>query len=219
MVISAFSPLTNTVCSASVGGGLGLALKRAGIDLVHISGRSEEPVLLVIDGGQVSFERYDLPPDTPVSGIFDRLRRMKGSAAVAGRAAFEGCRYASVMVDGTFASGRGGLGLVMASKNLRAVVVRGKGGFESCDPAGEENARRDIIRLFDASPAITGRSGRAARSRSVATRCPVASSISSELPFRHRTVGLRSTTVAVRTPPDRTFSITVSTASMRAMAS
>ncbi|HQI02276.1 MAG TPA: aldehyde ferredoxin oxidoreductase C-terminal domain-containing protein, partial [Deltaproteobacteria bacterium] len=68
-------------------------------------------------------------------------------------------RYASVMVVGTFASGRGGLGLVMASKNLRAVVVRGKGGFESCDPAGEENARRDIIRLFDASPAITGRSG------------------------------------------------------------
>jgi aldehyde:ferredoxin oxidoreductase len=159
MVISGFSPLTGTVCSASVGGRLGLSMRRAGIDLIRVTGRADKPVMLVIEDGRVGFQAADIPADAPLSGIFGKLKGFRGSAAVAGSAAFQGCRYASVMVDGAFASGRGGLGLVMASKNLRALLVHGTGTLGACDPEREETARRDIIRLFDASPAIMGASG------------------------------------------------------------
>ena len=159
MVVSGFSPLTGTVCSASVGGRLGLSMRRSGIDLIRIAGRADRPVVLVIDDGRVGFEQGDIPADEPLSGVFGRLEGAGWSAAAVGRAAFQGCRYASIMVDGAFASGRGGLGLVMASKNLRALRVRGTGAVKAVDQEGEEKARTDILRLFDASPAIMGASG------------------------------------------------------------
>ncbi len=159
MVISGFSPLTNTVCSASAGGRLALCMKRAGIDVISIIGRSEHPVMLTIDDDMVGFDRTELSADLPLSEVFGRLKGFRGSAAFAGRAAFSGCRFASIMIDGSFASGRGGLGLVMASKNLRGLMIRGSGSLTVHDRQGEEIARSDIVRLFDASPAITGRSG------------------------------------------------------------
>lgn len=159
MAVSGFSPLTNTVCSASVGGKLALSMKRSGIDIIRITGRAHEPSVLRIEDRKVSFEKADIPPEMPMSEIFTRLSGFRGSAAVAGKAAFQGCRYASIMIDGFFASGRGGLGLVMASKNLKALLVSGTGETGPLDRSAEETARTDIIRLFDASPAIMGRSG------------------------------------------------------------
>jgi len=159
MAISGFSPLTDTVCTASVGGKLALSMMRAGVDLIVIRGRAEKPLLLVIDDGSVRFEQPDFPTDAPLSEVFGRLASSGGSAAAVGRAAFQGCRYASIMIDGSFASGRGGLGLVMASKNLHAVLVRGTGKIAAQDRQKEETARTDIIRLFDASPAIMGGPG------------------------------------------------------------
>lgn len=134
-------------------------MRRAGVDLIRITGRSDSPVALVVEDGRVSFEPADIPEDAPLSSIFAKLKRPGTSAAVAGRAAFQGCLYASIMVDGAFASGRGGLGLVMASKNLRALLVKGTSALKALDPEHEETARRDIVRLFDASPAIMGASG------------------------------------------------------------
>jgi aldehyde:ferredoxin oxidoreductase len=159
MVVCGFSPLTNTVCSSSVGGKLALSMKRSGIDLLCITGRAAHPVILVIDKGAVSFEDSSLPLDTPLSRVFSLLNAGGGSAAAVGSAAFQGCTYASIMVDGAFSSGRGGLGTVMASKNVRALIVRGSGPVRVSDRQGEEEARRDIVRLFDASPVIMGRSG------------------------------------------------------------
>ncbi len=159
MAISGFSPLTGTVCSTSVGGRLALSMKRSGIDLLCITGRAVHPVVVAIDDGIVSFETLSLPLDAPLSRVFGELRTGPGSVAAVGKAAFGECRYAAIMVDGVFSSGRGGLGTVMASKNIRAVTVRGSGTFPVHDRQAEEDARRDIIRLFDASPAITGRPG------------------------------------------------------------
>lgn len=159
MAVCGFSPLTGTVCSASVGGRLSLNMRRSGIDAIHIAGRSERPVILTVENGEVRFEPADIPSDMPLSEVFERFKGMKGSVAAIGSAALKGCRYASIMIDGTFASGRGGLGLVMASKNLRALAVHGTGSVETHDPHAEGLARTDIIRLFDASPAIMGRSG------------------------------------------------------------
>lgn len=161
MVISAFSPLTNTVCSCSVGGGLGLQMVQAGIDIIHVTGRADRQSVILIRDGMVTIEEVPMPEDLPLSAVFERLKPRGGSVAAIGEAAFRGCLYASIMVDSSFASGRGGLGLVMASKNLRALSVKGSGRAHrpAPDREAEETARRDILRLFDASPFITGRSG------------------------------------------------------------
>ena len=159
MMISAFSPLTGTIGSCSVGGRLAAQMKRSRIDLICITGRSNSQVTIEIEDGNVRFVDADIPADMPLSSIFESFQPFRGSVAAVGRAAFQGCRYASIMVDGSFVSGRGGLGCVMAAKNLRAIAIRGSGKTNSYDPDKEELARTDIIRLFDASPAIMGRSG------------------------------------------------------------
>jgi aldehyde:ferredoxin oxidoreductase len=159
MAVCGFSPLTNTVCSSSVGGRLAVSMKRAGVDLLCITGRADRPAVLVIEDGRARFENLELGLDAPLSRVFAALKPAGGSAAAVGPAAFSGCRYACIMVDGSFTSGRGGLGAVMASKNVRAVAVRGSGAIRTLDARAEEEARRDIVRLFDASPAIMGGSG------------------------------------------------------------
>lgn len=161
MEISAFSPLTDTVCSCSVGGGLALQMRKAGIDIIHVTGRACRQCMVMIRDGEVTFEDAPSDEDLPLSAFFERLKPLGVSAAAVGSAAFKGCRYASILVDSSFASGRGGLGLVMASKNLKALAVRGSGSSrrQAFDREAEETARRDIIRLFDASPFIMGRSG------------------------------------------------------------
>ena len=159
MVVSGFSPLTDTACSSSVGGRLALEMRKAGVDLILITGRSVSRVVVKIEDERVTFEEVDAGEDMPLSEFFARLRAWKGSVAAVGRAAFQGCTYASIMVDTSFSSGRGGLGTVMAHKNLRALCVRGSGTIPVRDPQGARQARTDILRLFDAAPAIMGRSG------------------------------------------------------------
>jgi len=53
-------------------------------------------------------------------------------------------------------AGRGGMGAVMGSKNLKAVTVNGDRKTDIADPALFEKARQDIMRLFKASPVIFG---------------------------------------------------------------
>ena len=159
MMISGFSPLTGTVCSCSVGGRLAIMMKRAGIDLISITGKAKARTVIEIDNQDVRLIRSAIPANAPLSSIFEGYRSFNGSVAAAGQAAFLGCRYASIMIDGSFASGRGGLGCAMAAKNLQAVAIRGSGKISVYDREQEDLARTDILRLFDASPAIMGRSG------------------------------------------------------------
>jgi aldehyde:ferredoxin oxidoreductase len=160
MMVSAFSPLTNTIGSCSVGGGFAVQMKKAGLDVIHITGKADRELTVLIHNSEVIFQESNIPADAHLSDVFERLNERNGSTAAIGPAALKGCRYASIMMDGSFASGRGGLGLVMAAKNLRAMTVKGSGKSRDVfDKTAEEIARKDIIRLFDASPAIMGRSG------------------------------------------------------------
>jgi len=159
MIVAAFSPLTDTFCSCSVGGTLARELKRAGIDVIVITGRAERELVLRIEDGTVTFEESTCAANAGLEDIFSGFKEFKGSVAAVGRAAFQGCLYAGIMVDSTFSSGRGGLGRVMAAKNLRALAVKGGSRTQVCDSRAEELSRADIMRLFDAAPAIMGRSG------------------------------------------------------------
>ncbi|MDD2308209.1 MAG: aldehyde ferredoxin oxidoreductase family protein [Desulfuromonadaceae bacterium] len=149
------SPLTGTIFDCSAGGSFAWQLKGAGLDALFITGRSSSPVILTVAPGAVEILPAlplwgcDIP--TTVAALEER-----GSVAAIGPAGENGVLFANIMMGEGNSVGRGGLGAVMGSKNLKAVTVSGVGKTGIADPALFEKARQDIMRLFKASPLIFG---------------------------------------------------------------
>ncbi len=129
-------PLTGAVASASGSMGAGVMMKRAGYDHIAITGRAASPSVLVIDGPSV-----ELAPAGALRGLgtletTERLREeYPGSSVVAIGPAGENLVHLSIaMIDACATLGRGGLGAVIGSKNLKAVVLRGEGRVGAEDP-------------------------------------------------------------------------------------
>jgi len=152
------SPLTGVIGDCSVGGGFGWQLKKAGIDGIVITGRSQGFCGIEISDGNVSIEDAGRLEGVGTDELFSRLKE-KGSVAVNGPAAEHGVLFSSIMVDGTFAAGRGGLGLVSASKNLKYITIRGTGSVPVHDHEKLRSASEDIRRLVAATPALMGEHG------------------------------------------------------------
>jgi len=149
------SPLTGTIYDCSAGGRFAWRLKAAGVDVLFITGRSPWPVVLTIASDTV-----EIIPAVPLWGcdIPTTVAALKerGSVAAIGPAGENGVLYANIMMGEGNSVGRGGLGAVMGSKNLKAVTVNGDRKTGIADPALFEKARQDIMRLFKASPVIFG---------------------------------------------------------------
>jgi aldehyde:ferredoxin oxidoreductase len=116
-------------------------LKYAGYDGVIFSGKAKKPVYIWIENDQV-----EIRPAEKLwgKGFFETderlLQETHPDAIVAGigQAGEKLSRMACVMFEGKYArsAGRTGMGAVMGSKNLKAVVVRGTGGVPVADPMG-----------------------------------------------------------------------------------
>lgn len=128
--IVAKSPLTGIWGESDIGGSWGKELKWAGYDMIIISGRASAPVYIFITNekveirdaahlwGKDTYETSELLEQETISGAI---------GAVIGPAGEKQIKLASIMHDGKHgrAAGRTGLGAVMGSKNLKAVVVKG----------------------------------------------------------------------------------------------
>jgi aldehyde:ferredoxin oxidoreductase len=158
MTVMSRSPLTGTVGDTSVGGGLGTRMKQAGLDGIVVTGRSAAPVGIEIVDGNVRFCDAGALTGMSVHELAARLAG-KGSFAAIGPAAENRVAFANIMVDGHFAAGRGGLGLVFAAKNLKYLTVKGSGRIAVFDPKALSAARADILRLTMASPVLSGEHG------------------------------------------------------------
>jgi aldehyde:ferredoxin oxidoreductase len=161
MCLMSRSPLTGTVGDASVGGSLGTQLKRAGWDGIVITGRGHGLCGVEIADRSVVIREAESLRGLGTGALRTRLQG-KGALAGIGPAAESGVLFANVMVDGSYAAGRGGLGLVFAAKNLKYVTVRGTGRVAVHDPQDLKKAREDVFRLVAASPALLGEHGIAA---------------------------------------------------------
>jgi aldehyde:ferredoxin oxidoreductase len=158
MTVMSRSPLTGTVGDASVGGKLGILIKKAGIDGLIIRGKSENLCGLHITETGVTFEDARHLKGRTVGETFACLPK-HGAAAVVGPSAENGVLFSSVIVDRHFAAGRNGIGLVMAVKNIKFITVSGKGKTRVFDEPRLAQAKADIDRLVSASPALSGRFG------------------------------------------------------------
>ena len=129
------SPLTGTVACSNSGGFFGAELKFAGWDMIIFEGKAASPMYLSIENDHAQLLPAD---DLWGKSVWeaDAILRTKHQdpqlrIACVGRSAEEGCLYAAIVNDLHRAAGRSGVGTVMASKNLKAVVVRGTLGMST----------------------------------------------------------------------------------------
>ena len=158
MSVVSRSPLTGTIFDCSVGGRFGTELKRAEFDLIEITGISDRWVILDIDNNKVSILSAGELTGKNISEVGSMISKDASYAAI-GRAGERQVLYASIIVDGHYAAGRGGLGAVMGAKRLKAIRVNGDGLVPVADSEALKKSREDIMRLLRASPAIFGEFG------------------------------------------------------------
>ena len=134
------SPLTGIFAESSAGGFWGGRFKRCGYDALVVIGRSERPVYLnITDAAAEIKDAADLwGKDTfETSEILRNREGDKSRACVIGPAGERMVRLACIITDGRHgrALGRCGVGAVMGSKNLKAVVANGTGTVPVADAA------------------------------------------------------------------------------------
>jgi aldehyde:ferredoxin oxidoreductase len=119
------SPLTGIMVSASCGGPFGIAFKTAGYDGLLISGKSDKPAFLFIDENGVKFENAATLWGKTTGETQNALNMSKDDGAlVIGPAGENKVLYANICSGHRFL-GRGGMGAVMGTKNLKAIVAKG----------------------------------------------------------------------------------------------
>jgi aldehyde:ferredoxin oxidoreductase len=137
VMATAKSPLGD-VAGESAGGGFWPAeLKSAGFDGIVVHGQAERPVYLWVHNGEAELRDAAHLWGEFTGDVEDAIREELGDKRVhvlqVGPAAEKGVRFGALINNANRANGRSGLGTVMASKNLKAVAVRGRGRSELAD--------------------------------------------------------------------------------------
>jgi aldehyde:ferredoxin oxidoreductase len=127
--VGAKSPLTGAYGEAEAGGFWGAELKRAGFDAIIVEGKASSPVYLWIHNQKMELRDashlWGLEIKKSQETIRNELDDKTVKVAQIGPGGEKQVRYACVINDLNHAAGRGGIGAVMGSKNLKAVVVKG----------------------------------------------------------------------------------------------
>ena len=131
-------PLTGTIAASNSGGFFGAEVKFAGYDMIIVEGRSEKPVYISIRDNDVKIEDAsdlwgkDVYETTDL--LLEKFGDKRARVACIGPAGEKLVKFAAIMNDKDRAAGRTGVGAVMGSKNLKAIVVRGSKRVEVANP-------------------------------------------------------------------------------------
>ena len=161
--VGAKSPLTGGIKEANSGGSAARALAALGLRGIKVAGRAAELSVLEVGAGGC-----ELTPAPELAGLgsyatVDGLREKYGdkvSFICIGPAGELQMKAAAVIVTTADhylrAAARGGLGAVMGSKNLKAIVIDGAGGPGAtvADPAALKDASRALTKGILSHPAM-----------------------------------------------------------------
>jgi len=157
-VMALRSPLTGSIASANSGGRWGPFLKFAGFDAIVIEGKSEEPVYLEVLDGTAEIR---CAKDIWGKNVFDTERILKKkvgkrcSVACIGPAGENLVYFANIMNDEHRAAGRTGVGAVMGSKKLKAIVVGGDERPQPAKPDEFDEVSKEAMNKIKTNP-VTG---------------------------------------------------------------
>ena len=155
--VTARSPETGFLGSSNFGGFFGPELKYAGYDNIVITGKADKPVYLWIYNDEVEIRdashlwgkdtyktqeiiRSEIDPDVKVACI--------------GPAGENRVHFATIQAELKHGSGRTGMGAVMCSKNLKAIVVRGTKGVNLANPEKYLSIANEIEQKLRNHPAV-----------------------------------------------------------------
>lgn len=151
------SPATGAYCDSYCGGYWGQVLKYAGYDALVVTGAASEPVTLVIDDDRVEIRPAADLWGTTITQATHRLWDSFGrewESLVIGPPG-EARRNLAGIFNETRALARGGVGAVMGSKNLKAIVARGTGRVQVFDEAAYRRALQLAFRAVRMSSETT----------------------------------------------------------------
>jgi aldehyde:ferredoxin oxidoreductase len=144
------APLTGGYASASMGGHFTAEMRYAGLDSIILEGISPKPVYLFIDDDKVELrDANDLwgKKSFAVEKQFKEKLGEEFQIAVIGPGGENQVSYACINHDYGRQAGRGGVGAVMGSKKVKAIVVHGP---KSIPVADEDNYRKAGMALYKA---------------------------------------------------------------------
>ena len=158
MTACARSPLTGAIGDSQCGGFFPAEMRAAGADAIVFTGQSPAPVYLWLHDGVA-----ELKPATHLWGketaevdrmLKDEIGDQKCEIAQIGPAGENQVRFAAIMNMVNRANGRTGLGAVMGSKKLKAVVVRGSKLPKPAEPERFRGLVKKLKELQEANPGI-----------------------------------------------------------------
>jgi len=148
--VAAKSPLTGYWGEGLAGGHMGPELKRAGFDAVVIIGKAKRPVYLWIKDGKAEVrdasEFWGLETAEAVDALKEAVGDSRATVSSIGPAGENLVRYAAIANDKHGFFGRCGMGAVMGSKNLKALVVRGTLKPPIANPDKLKDVYRDVLK-------------------------------------------------------------------------
>lgn len=131
-------PLTGTIAASNSGGFFGAELKFAGYDMVIVEGKAEKPVYLSIRDDEVKIEDasdlWGKDTHTTTDMLLEKFGDKRAKVACIGPAGEKLVKFAAIINEKDRAAGRTGVGAVMGSKNLKAIVVRGTKRVQVASP-------------------------------------------------------------------------------------
>ena len=159
-VVITKSPTTGTIFDSHAGGYFGAQLRRAGFAAVIFYGKSDSPVYLWINDDEVEIRDASKIWGKDTYAATDALLEEtdpKAQVACIGPAGENLGMMAAIMTDKHRAAGRGGVGAVMGSKNLKAIIAKGTGTAGVHDPERLKTAVERSRRLIKKN-AVTNKS-------------------------------------------------------------
>ncbi len=144
-MVTTKAPLTGAISCSNSGGEFPTEMKRTGFDLFIFEGKAKRPVYVWVNDGEAEIRPAEHLWGQDVPHTEDMLLKEtdpKAKVSCIGPAGEHLVRVAAIMNDKHRAAARSGVGAVMGSKNLKAVVVRGTGKV----PLAEPEAMRELCR-------------------------------------------------------------------------
>ncbi|MCR4402563.1 MAG: aldehyde ferredoxin oxidoreductase family protein [Firmicutes bacterium] len=149
------SPLTGFIAASNSGGYFPAEMKYAGFDAIIVEGVAQEPVYLWVRNGKAEIRSAKHVWGKNTADTTDILvseTDPDAKVACIGPAGEKLVLFACVVNDKGRAAGRSGVGAVMGSKNLKAIVVRGTGDVKVADPVRFREAVLAAFEKIKASP-------------------------------------------------------------------
>ncbi|MDU1321902.1 MAG: aldehyde ferredoxin oxidoreductase family protein [Clostridium botulinum] len=153
------APLTGTIAISNSGGKWGTELKNAGYDMIIVQGKSDVPVYVNIEDDKIEIKEANHlwgKTSLETTKILCNENNERSKVLCIGPAGEKLSLMAAIMNDIDRAAGRGGVGAVMGSKNLKAIVVKGSGKVKVFNEEEAKKVSLEKIKILREDPVAGG---------------------------------------------------------------